>query len=142
MISFYRAKATFAIAAGEFFEINMETAETVRDNSKSSIMDSVPDLSNRDELQGWTKVKTGDVVNHPSHYNTGKIEVIEFIEDQKLNYHLGNTVKYIARAGKKGVDKELEDLKKAAWYLARKIEELEARKAGRVVVRPNDMVSK
>lgn len=61
-----------------------------------------------------------DVINHPSHYTRGKIEVIDFIEDQQLPYHLGNVIKYIARAGHKG-DK-LEDLKKARWYLARYIE--------------------
>lgn len=46
------------------------------------------------------KVKN-DSVNHPAHYTDGKIEVIDFIEDKKLGYHLGNVVKYIARAGKK-----------------------------------------
>lgn len=61
-------------------------------------------------------------VNHPAHYNAGKIEVIEFIEDQNLGYHLGNAVKYIARAGKKDPKKEVEDLQKAMWYLRRKLE--------------------
>lgn len=64
-----------------------------------------------------------DVVNHPSHYTRGNIEVIDFIEDQQLPYHLGNVVKYIARAGFKG-DK-VEDLKKAQWYLNRYIRTLE-----------------
>lgn len=63
--------------------------------------------------------KKEDVINHPSHYTRGKIEVIDFIEDQQLPYHLGNVIKYIARAGHKG-DK-LEDLKKARWYLDRYI---------------------
>ena len=63
-----------------------------------------------------------DAVNHPSHYTRGKIEVIEFIEDQQLPYHLGNVIKYIARAGHKG-DK-LEDLQKARWYLDRYINEV------------------
>lgn len=61
-----------------------------------------------------------DQVNKPSHYTQGKIEVIEFIEDQKLDYHLGNVVKYISRARYKG--KELQDLEKALWYLTRYIE--------------------
>ena len=52
-----------------------------------------------------------NVIDHPSHYNRGKIEVIDFIEDQGLSFHLGNVIKYIARAGSKG-DK-LEDLKKS-----------------------------
>lgn len=68
------------------------------------------------------KVFEEDVINHPSHYTRGKIEVIDFIEDQQLPYHLGNVIKYIARAGYKG-DK-LEDLKKARWYLDRYINEV------------------
>lgn len=66
--------------------------------------------------------KKEDIINHPSHYTRGKIEVIDFIEDQQLPYHLGNVIKYIARAGHKG-DK-LEDLKKARWYLDRYINEV------------------
>lgn len=56
-------------------------------------------------------IQISNVVDHPSHYNRGKIEVIDFIEDQGLSFHLGNVIKYIARAGSKG-DK-LEDLKKS-----------------------------
>lgn len=66
--------------------------------------------------------KQEDVINHPLHYTRGKIEVIDFIEDQQLPYHLGNVIKYVARAGYKG-DK-LEDLKKARWYLDRYINEV------------------
>lgn len=69
--------------------------------------------------------KTDDAVNHPSHYTDGKIEVIEFIEDKKLGFCLGNAVKYIARAGKKDPTKEIEDLKKARWYIERRIKQLE-----------------
>ena len=65
-----------------------------------------------------------DAVNHPSHYNSGKIEVIDFIEDQGLGFNLGNVVKYTARAGKKDPTKTLEDLKKAAFYLDREIKRL------------------
>lgn len=66
-----------------------------------------------------------EMVNHPSHYNDGKIEVIDFIEDKNLNFHRGNAVKYIARAGKKDKSKEVEDLKKAQWYIEREIKKLE-----------------
>lgn len=62
-------------------------------------------------------------VNHPAHYNTGKFEVIDVIEDWGLGFHEGNAVKYIARAKHKG--NELEDLKKARWYIDRLIEKLE-----------------
>lgn len=66
-----------------------------------------------------------DPVNHPSHYTSGNIEVIDFIEDQKFPYHLGNAVKYISRAGKKDKSKTVEDLKKAVWYIERYIGVLE-----------------
>lgn len=68
-----------------------------------------------------------DDVNHPSHYIDGKIEVIDFIEDKQLGFHLGNTVKYISRAGKKDPLKEIEDLEKARWYLDRKIQQLKGK---------------
>jgi hypothetical protein len=61
-----------------------------------------------------------DNVNHPKHYNTGSIEVIDAIEEWKLNFNLGNVVKYIARADYKA--DAIEDLKKASWYLNREIE--------------------
>lgn len=61
-----------------------------------------------------------DPVNHPKHYNKGNIEVIDFIDDQELNFDLGNAVKYICRADQKG--KQIEDLEKAAWYLNHEIE--------------------
>jgi Protein of unknwon function (DUF3310) len=59
-------------------------------------------------------------IDHPSHYNIGKIEVIDAIEDWQLGFHLGNVVKYVARAQHKGTF--LDDLKKARWYLDREIE--------------------
>ena len=68
--------------------------------------------------------KVCDNVNHPDHYNHGKIEVIDFIEDQHLGFHLGNAVKYISRAGRKDPARTVEDLRKAAWYLNRQIERL------------------
>lgn len=61
-------------------------------------------------------------VDHPNHYNTGKIEVIDYIEDQQLGFHLGNAVKYISRAGRKNADTEIEDLEKAVWYIQRYID--------------------
>jgi hypothetical protein len=70
-----------------------------------------------------------EMVNHPDHYQFGEnniYEAIKVIEAWGLDFHLGNTVKYISRAGKKGTDKELQDLKKALWYLERKIQNLES----------------
>jgi len=58
-------------------------------------------------------------VEHPSHYNQGTIEVIDFIEDHRLGFALGNAIKYIARAEHKN---DIEDLEKARWYLDREIQ--------------------
>lgn len=66
-----------------------------------------------------------DIINHPSHYTDGKIEVIDFIEEKQLNFHRGNAIKYIARAGKKNKETEIEDLEKAVWYINREIQRLE-----------------
>ena len=60
-----------------------------------------------------------DNVNSPVHNQQGGIETIDFIEAKELNYHLGNVVKYIARADHKG--NRHEDLLKARWYLNREI---------------------
>lgn len=64
-----------------------------------------------------------DNVNHPSHYNQGKIEVIDFIEAWDMNFNVGNVVKYVSRAKYK--NDELEDLKKARFYLDREIKRCE-----------------
>jgi hypothetical protein len=65
-----------------------------------------------------------EYVNHPQHYGgvENTYEVIKVIEALDMDFHLGNTFKYIARAGKKGTDKEIQDLEKAMWYLQRKID--------------------
>src|SRR5699024_12349640 len=68
-------------------------------------------------------LKEKEMINHPSHYNQGKYEAIDVIEDWKLNFNLGNTVKYISRAGHK--DNIIQDLKKSLWYLQREIDRLE-----------------
>jgi len=60
-----------------------------------------------------------DPVNHPAHYKVGGIETIDFIEAKKLNYNIGNVVKYLTRADHKGNRKQ--DLEKAMWYLNREI---------------------
>ena len=70
-------------------------------------------------------LSSGDSVSHPSYYATSAgleaIDVIEAFFDD--DFHLGNAFKYIARAGKK--DDEIEDLRKAVWYILRRIEKLE-----------------
>tara|TARA_B100000035_G_scaffold109851_1_gene93253 strand:+ start:7847 stop:8143 length:297 start_codon:yes stop_codon:yes gene_type:complete len=58
----------------------------------------------------------------PSHYTRGSVEVWDFIRDQQLNYHLGNAIKYICRAGFKSNNTKTEDLKKAIHYLKNELE--------------------
>ena len=82
-------------------------------NIISSYLDSQPDK------------QPSEAVNHPVHYGGAEsaYEAIKVIEAWRLGFCLGNVVKYISRAGKKG--SKVEDLKKAQWYLAREIEKLE-----------------
>lgn len=69
--------------------------------------------------------KRKDAVNHPSHYNYGDIEVIDFIEqvtksyNPNVAYHIGNAIKYLARSPHKNGK---EDVEKAKWYIERAYE--------------------
>ena len=91
-----------------------------RDTMAQTNGDPVEDIT--DEM-GWPDVSANaaDVVNHPAHYTYGSIEVIDAIEGLMLPFHLGNAVKYIARAGRKDPAKTEEDLRKAIWYINRYI---------------------
>lgn len=69
-----------------------------------------------------------DPVNHPSHYNFGRVETIDYIEDcigteGLISYCIGNALKYVSRARYKG--RFIEDIQKAVWYLQRAIETYE-----------------
>ena len=66
------------------------------------------------------------VTKSPLHYTRGSIEVWDFIRDPGLNYHLGNAIKYICRAGHKDVATETEDLAKAIHYLENELSHLNA----------------
>ena len=67
-----------------------------------------------------------DEVNHPAHYTAYVgVEVIQLTE--QMNFNRGNAVKYIARAGLKSYDTEIQDLKKALWYIQREINRMEAK---------------
>ena len=80
--------------------------------------------------QAFDKVIDGyDPVIRPAHYCDGGIETLDFILAKKLDYLTGQVCKYICRAGKKDPAKELEDLKKARFYLERKIRQLEEGKS-------------
>lgn len=71
----------------------------------------------------------GNSVNHPPHYGgaNNAYEAIKVIEAWDVEFCLGNTLKYICRAGKKDDSLTVEDLKKAQWYLNRRIEQLEGK---------------
>lgn len=94
-------------------------------NKAENILESVAVAKFKERMQAVHGVtietidKQPDPVNNPVHYTTGGIETIDFIEAKKLNYNLGNVVKYITRADHKG--NKLEDLRKAQWYLSREI---------------------
>lgn len=66
--------------------------------------------------------RANDIINWPKHYNSSKIQPIDAIESWKLDFCLGNAVKYLARAGKKDPTKLKEDLQKAIWYIQRYID--------------------
>ena len=79
------------------------------------------------KCQERSESPTDDNVNHPAYYTDGQIEVSDFIADKNLNFFRGNVVKYVTRAGKKDPSKEVEDLKKAQWYINREIERVEGK---------------
>ena len=110
-----RKKSETAIYRDGMAQTNGEPIEDIQEESWGTGNDADLDMTN---------------INHPAHYTFGSIEVITAIEDWKLPYHLGNAVKYIARAGRKDPAKTEEDLSKAIWYINRYIEFLAKQKGG------------
>jgi hypothetical protein len=82
-------------------------------------------------------------INHPTHYGgqQNPYEAIKIIEALDLGFCLGNTVKYISRAGKKDPTKQLEDLSKARWYLDREIQKLEHKALGEQIIKTTKKVT-
>lgn len=74
-------------------------------------------------------------VNQPKHYSGEGITAIEIIEAFKLNFALGNVIKYALRAGRKPGEEEVQDLEKASWYLQRELEAAKEREQLRERVR-------
>lgn len=70
----------------------------------------------------YNEINKKEMINHPSHYTQG-IETIDYIESHRMDFNIGNVIKYVTRAKHKGT--ELQDLKKALWYLDREIKRLE-----------------
>lgn len=103
-----------------------------RDNAKlpEDVLDSVlKALDVSIAATGPGKPANGsDPVNSPAHYTHSAIEPIQVVEAWRLGFCLGNTVKYVCRAGRKPGSDTIEDLRKAAWYLRREISRLEQEK--------------
>ena len=74
--------------------------------------------------------KPKEAIDHPDHYQATGVECIDIIEALGLGFCLGNALKYVWRAGRKDNQKTIEDLKKAQWYLARHIQQLEGGQDG------------
>lgn len=83
-----------------------------------------PDIPIDSAFGDW---HNAEAVNHPAHYGgiDNPYEAIKVIEAWGLDFNLGNTVKYIARNGKKPGTPILDDLRKARWYLDREIKNME-----------------
>ena len=102
----------------------MEQAPNMRTEMLKEVMPGLNSLFGTDYAGNPSEVTIKeDMVNHPPHYTVGGIEVIDFIEAKDLNYRLGQVIKYVSRAGKKG--DALQDLQKARWYLNREIARVE-----------------
>lgn len=110
--------------------LDMNKVSTLNDIHNKLSGNDIPSISSESTktTHAYNDPVSGhDAVSNPSHYTSGsKYEVIDFIENLGLGFCLGNVVKYICRAGKKyqgDIKQELQDLKKAQWYLERRIED-------------------
>jgi len=102
-----------------FFDVLKQTygSRSVPESTTQLAASSVPVSS---EPSSETLPTVSSSSHGPSHYRRGKIQTWDFIRDQDLNFHLGNAIKYICRAGHK--DSKVDDLKKAIHYLQNELE--------------------
>ena len=99
-----------------------DTVTKISPNRMAQLSYEAGKAAYEEKLKARMEGDRGDAVNNPAHYKVGGIETIDFIEAKKLNYNIGNVVKYLTRADHKG--NKLEDLRKAQWYLTREINSL------------------
>jgi len=132
-----------SLANGKMKTIHEYEAETANDNKIYDSSDNtkeshcLQDILPSSDSESLEKIKdecaslgcnkcladtSYDVIEWPKHYNQGKIQPIDVIEDWNLDFRLANTIKYIARAGKKDMSKTKQDLEKAIWYIQRYID--------------------
>lgn len=128
--NFYVEDVAFALR-GDYIVLLPDNTTVVNKRTNSSI--SMPEIVNDSKYFTPTfelYKPTGDMVNHPPHYTWIKekcgIEVIDIT--RHMDFCLGNAVKYILRSGRKEKASEIEDLKKAIWYISDKIDQLEKEK--------------
>ena len=109
----YTSEANFGKLCGQWWSRDAEMPDQIE-----------IEISRTQPTKKFVAIKeTPDSVNHPPHYKSGGMEVIDVIEAFRLNFRLANSIKYILRHRAKG--NPLEDLKKARWYLDREISKLE-----------------
>jgi hypothetical protein len=118
--------------------------EAVKPQPIGPMTNPIPPTTNLSEdLVGLRASQLEEAVNHPKHYG-GKdnpYEAIKVIDAWGLGFCLGNTVKYISRAGKKDPIRIIEDLEKAAWYLQHEIERLKSQGTKSISETMNDLRS-
>ena len=121
----------------ESYQMNEDYDKSTVDRILNKTDDHLSDLCDLERYNHSSVIKTEPIrrfppvkesIDHPTHYNPGIFEVINVIEAWELDFHLGNAIKYIARAGKKDPDKTTEDLQKAIWYIQRTINRSKADK--------------
>ena len=107
----------------EMIENSNEMMRTTSNEERKRILAEKTNKVAEKLSETFVKLASSENVNHPHHYGGDtQYEVIKVLEAWDLDFHLGNVVKYVARAGKKDKSKEIQDLEKALWYLKRKIE--------------------
>lgn len=108
------------LANGLADEIEKNEEKTAEEAVEDAVKNTCEEFEKNAKKAGWSCVHpTKEMVDHPSHYQGKRFEVIDIIEDYDLGFNLGNAIKYILRAGHK--DAYEQDLKKAIWYLEREI---------------------
>ena len=85
-------------------------------------IDKIKNLDREADLETLVNYKL-ELVDHPPHYNSGRYETIDVIDDWKLDFYCGNAIKYISRHKYKGQPKQ--DIEKAIWYLTRYLQNLD-----------------
>ena len=112
----------FTVEGGPYVTMGADEVTNLSPEQYKRLSDSLSKPRTRMQSAEPQVKPQADAVNHPAHYKVGGIETIDFIEAKKLNYNLGNVVKYITRADHKANREE--DLMKARWYLNREISKL------------------